>query len=140
MSESLPRNKALEHVLMEMLSVREQAANWVKSDSELDPESQRLMGDMNRGDQDSIQAFCSWLGTLKEDLPITISSEDGGRIWKLEVDEIGRSALSEEDSEMLDTMAYMLFDGPEPGPANKTADKMLGLGLPEQLRKDLSDS
>ena len=139
MGESLPRNKALENILIEMLSTRERAADWVKTDAELDPESQRLMGDMNRGDQASIQKFCEWVQSLEQDLPITVSSPDGGRTWKMEVEESGRSSLPDRDSELLDVMAYMLFDGPEPGPGNKAADDILGLGLPEQLRKDLAD-
>ena len=140
MSESQPCNRALEKILEDMLSARERAESWVKTDSELDPESQRLMGDMNRGDQDSIQAFVNWLKSLQSDLPITVSSPDGGRTWVLAVDEVGRSALSEHDSDMLDAMSYMLFDGPEPGSENQAANNLLGLGLPERLRQDLSDS
>lgn len=140
MDESQPRNRALERILEDMLSARERAKTWVKTDAELDPESQQLMGDMNRGDQDSILAFTNWLKSLQEDLPITASSPDGGRNWTLTIDEVGRSALSERDSEMLDAMSYMLFGGPEPGPGNQAADNLLGLGLPERLRRDLSDS
>ncbi|MEE2906883.1 MAG: hypothetical protein VX527_03530 [Planctomycetota bacterium] len=140
MGESQPRNRALERILEDMLSARERAETWVKTDAELDPESQRLMGDMNRGDQDSIQAFANWLKALQEDLPITVSSPDGGRTWTLTVDQVGRSALSEQDSDMLDAMSYMLFDGPEPSPGNQAANNLLGMGLPERLRQDLSDS
>ena len=140
MDESQPRNRALVRILTDMLSARERAGTWVKTDADLDPESQQLMGDMNRGDRDSIQAFATWVESLPQDLPITVSSPDGGRTWTLTVDDAGRRSLSKRDGDMLDVMAYMLFNGSEPGPENRAADDLLGMGLPDRLRRDLSDS
>ena len=140
MDETHTRNRALTRILEEMLAAHEQAGDWVETDSALDPESQKLMGDMNRGDRESIQAFMNWVEGLQQDLPIKMDSSDGGRTWTMAIDSNGRDGLSDRDSDMLDAMAYMLFDGPEPGSGNTSADDLLGLGLPEQLRRDLSDS
>ena len=139
--DSMPtRNRALVKVLQEMLSARERAGTWLEGDAEFDPESQRLMGVMNDGDRKSVAAFVTWVESIEDELPITVSSPDGGRHWTLDVDAQACEALPQRDRDMLDTMAYMLFNGPEPGPGNTVADELMGLGLPDKLRRDLSGS
>ena len=140
MDESLTRNKALLRILEDMVAASERAEAWVSTDSDLDPESSRLMADMNKGDRDSIQLIVAWLEGLSTDLPITVSSPNGGRTWNLSIDDAGLSALDSHDRDMLSAMAYMLFDGPEPGPGNDMANQLLGQGLPDRLKRDIAGS
>jgi hypothetical protein len=140
MTTSLPRNRALAQILNKMIEVRTQAGDWVEKDAQFDPESAHLMGVMNQADLTSVKAFADWVEMLEDDLPITVSSSDGGRTFAIEIDQQGRTALSSRNRDLFDTMAWMLFGGPEPGPENTAADDLTGLGLPEQLRRDLSDS
>lgn len=140
MDDSLTRNKALLRILEDMVAASERAEAWVSSDSDLDAESSRLMADMNKGDRDSIQLIVDWLKGLTVDLPITVSSPNGGRTWTLSIDDAGISKLESKDRDILSAMAYMLFDGPEPGPDNVMANKLLGQGLPDRLKRDIAGS
>lgn len=140
MDDSLTRNKALLRILGDMVAASERAEAWVSSDSDLDAESSRLMADMNKGDRESIQLIVDWLDGLKVDLPITVSSPNGGRTWTLSIDDVGISKLESKDRDILSAMAYMLFDGPEPGPDNDMANRLLGQGLPDRLKRDIAGS
>ena len=140
MDDSLARNKALLRILEDMVAASERAEAWVSKDSDLDPESSRLMTDMNKGDRDSIEMIVVWLKGLTVDLPITVSSPNGGRTWNLSIDDAGKANLESSDQDMLSAMAYMLFDGPEPGPDNDMANKLLGQGLPDRLKRDIAGS
>ena len=140
MNESLTRNKALLRILEDMIAASKRAEAWVSKDSDLDPESIRLMADMNKGDRDSIESIVAWIEGMDVDLPITVSSQNGGRTWELSIESSGLEALARSDQDMLAAMAYMLFDGPEPGSENEMANRLLGQGLPDRLKQDIADS
>ena len=140
MSVVPPRNRVLAQVLHDMLAAREQAATWVEGDAEFDPESKRLMGVMNQGDQDTVATFAAWVESTQHDLPITVSSSDGGRNWTLDIDLDGFKELDKSDQEMLEAMSFLLFSGPEPTGSNPVIEQLMDLGLPDKLRRDLSDS
>ena len=134
-----PRNRVLAQVLHDMLSAREHARDWVEGDAEFDAESKRLMGVMNQGDQETVTTFAVWVESLQQDLPITVSSADGGRNWNLEIDADGFRKLDMSDQQMLEAMSFLLFSGPEPEGRNSVVEKLMDLGLPDKLRRDLSD-
>ena len=134
-------NDHLVTVLERLIDSQEAQDKWVRTDSDFDEESKRIMIDLMSGQRECAGEFLAWVKTLEMELPVSlIADESTPDAWRMQWDGQRAEGMSDEDFDMLDAMQFILFSGEVHRSGNKIVERMLGKGIPDRLRQDVRKS
>ena len=134
-------NEQIANILQRLLDSHEAQEQWVRSDSDFDPESSRIMLDLLEGQKACVLEFSNWIAGLECELPVSLTTEEGApESWRIEWDDQPAPGMTTLDADMLDAMRYVLFNGDAYRPGNTVIDGLLGKGMPSRLRDDVENA
>ena len=134
-------NDHLITVLERMHDSQEAQDQWVRKDSGFDDDSKKMMTRLVAGERACVDEFLGWIRDLQYELPVSLVAEqDAHDSWQMTWDGVRTDEMSDLDYDMIDAMRYIAFNSRKYREDNPIVERMLGMGLPEQLRQNVADA